>query len=53
MSDLYDLIRTKRRRAYCAMAAAIPGARFELIEGAGHIVNYEAADVLARCVGFL
>jgi 3-oxoadipate enol-lactonase len=34
-----------------AMAAAIPGARFEVIKGAGHIVNYEAPDALAGCVG--
>jgi 3-oxoadipate enol-lactonase len=32
------------------MANAIPGARFELIEGAGHIVNYEAPDKLAALV---
>jgi 3-oxoadipate enol-lactonase len=30
-----------------AMAGQIPGARFELIKGAGHIVNYEAPDALA------
>ena len=30
-----------------AMAEAIPGARFETIQGAGHIVNYEAPDALA------
>jgi 3-oxoadipate enol-lactonase len=33
-----------------AMAAAIPNARFELIRGAGHIVNYEVPDALAACV---
>lgn len=33
-----------------AMAAAIPGARFELIKGAGHIVNYEAPDALAALI---
>jgi 3-oxoadipate enol-lactonase len=31
-----------------ALAGDIPGARFELIEGAGHIVNYEAPDALAE-----
>jgi pimeloyl-ACP methyl ester carboxylesterase len=30
-----------------AMAGQIPGARFEMIAGAGHIVNYEAPDALA------
>lgn len=30
-----------------AMAAEIPGARFDLIKDAGHIVNYEAPDTLA------
>jgi 3-oxoadipate enol-lactonase len=33
------------------MANAIPGARFELIEGAGHIVNYEAPECLAELIG--
>jgi pimeloyl-ACP methyl ester carboxylesterase len=33
-----------------AIAAAILGARIEVIIGAGHIVNYEAGDVLAGCV---
>jgi 3-oxoadipate enol-lactonase len=32
-----------------AKAAAIPGARFDLVKDAGHIVNYEAPDVLAAC----
>ncbi len=34
-----------------AMAKTIPGARFELIEGAGHIVNYEAPNRLAELIG--
>jgi pimeloyl-ACP methyl ester carboxylesterase len=34
-----------------AMAAAIPGARFEVIKGSGHIVNYEATGVLGGCIG--
>lgn len=34
-----------------AMAAAIPNARFELIEGAGHISNVEAPDAFNRALG--
>ena len=34
-----------------AMAKTIPGARFELIEHAGHIVNYEAPECLAELIG--
>jgi 3-oxoadipate enol-lactonase len=33
------------------VANAIPGARFELIEGAGHIVNFEAPECLAELIG--
>lgn len=34
-----------------AMAQAIAGARFEIIPGAGHIVNYEAPMALAELIG--
>lgn len=37
-----------------AMAAAIPGARFETVEGAGHLVNLERHDDFSRLLaGFL
>jgi pimeloyl-ACP methyl ester carboxylesterase len=32
------------------MADAIPGARFELLEGVGHLSNLEAPDVFSRLV---
>jgi pimeloyl-ACP methyl ester carboxylesterase len=33
------------------IAEGIPGARFEIISGAGHMPQYEAADEVRRIIG--